>query len=118
MSLIRRVFCSECGAMRIRNGRSPYAVCPNGHGKLVQRFTRAELRQAIEVRLPRARRLGRREFTIDGHEGLFGYRDGDGRRRANPGDQVAPDQVIARHETQSRRLVRVFSRLKDIRKED
>ena len=109
--LLRRVFCPQCGAMRVRHGRSPYAVCPYGHGKLVRRFTKVEEREAVEAKLPRARRAGGRKFTIDGHEGLFGYRNGNGRRRAQPGNPVDPGEVIARHETDTRRLVRLFSPL-------
>jgi len=108
-TLMRRVFCPQCGAIRVRNARSPYAVCPNQHGRLVPRFTKAEEREAITEALPQARRTGRRQFTIDGHEGLFGYRNGSGRKRARPGDPVDQGEVIARHETGTRRLIRVFS---------
>ena len=108
--LCRRVFCPECGAVRICNVGSPYAVCPNGHGRLVRRFTKAELRKALAAKLPRARRLGRNRFTIHGHEGLFGYRNGSGRKPASPGMSVEADEVIARHVTRSRQLIRVFAR--------
>ena len=108
-SLIDRVFCSQCGATRIRNGRSPFALCPKGHGKLVRRFTKTQERQAVEAVLPEARREGRNVFTIAGHQGEFCYRNGKGRKRARPGDSVEPGEMIARHETKTRRLVRVFS---------
>ena len=108
--LCRRVFCPECGAVRICNDGSPFAVCPNGHGKLVRRFTKAELRTVLNAKLPQARRLGRNRFTIDGHEGLFGYRNGSGRRPALPDTSVEEDEVVARHVTRTRQLIRVFAR--------
>jgi len=104
------VFCPECGAMRVRRRRSPYAVCPNGHGKLVPRFTKADVRQAIVTTIPRARRVGRNRFQIKGHKGLFCYRGGSGRRRAEPGMPLRPDELIARHRTRKRQLIRVFTR--------
>jgi hypothetical protein len=109
-SLIRRVFCAECGAIRIRQPRSPYAICPNGHGRLVQRFTVAEYRQAIAAGLPRARRIGRSTFAIDGHNGPFCYRDGSGRRRVEPDAKVQANEIVARHVVRTRVLIRVFTR--------
>jgi hypothetical protein len=106
----RRVFCPECGAVRVRNAGSPHAVCPNGHGRLVPRFSEAQMRKALVAALPRARRLGRNRFSIDGREGLFGYRNGSGRRPASPGMSVQADEVVARHVTRSRQLIRVFAR--------
>ena len=108
--LCRRVFCPECGAVRICHRGSRYAVCPNGHGKLVPRFSKAEMRRALDLALPLARRLGRNRFAIDGRQGLFGYRNGSGRRRAEPGMAIEPDEVIARHVTRSRQMIRVFAR--------
>ena len=109
--LCRRVFCPECHAVRITHSASRYAVCPNGHGRLVPRFTKAELRRALDDALPRARRLGRNRFAVDGQEGLlFGYRNGSGRRRAEPGMAIEPDEVIARHVSSGRQLVRVYAR--------
>ena len=108
--LDKRVFCPQCGAMRICHPRSQYAVCPNGHGRLVPRFTKAEARQVFAASLPRARRIGRNKFAIDGRKGLFGYRGGSGRRPAKPGMPVRRDEVIARHVTAKRQLVRVFAR--------
>jgi len=109
--LVKRVVCCECGEIRVHNYRSPYAVCPNGHGKLVRRFSQAEERRAIAAVLPEARLVGHRRFTIEGHDGLFAYRNGSGHKPARPGDTVGPDQVIARHETTAGRLIRVFSRI-------
>jgi len=108
--LCRRVFCPECGAVRICHRGSRYAVCPNGHGKLVPRFSKAEMRKALAAALPQARRLGRNRFAIDGCQGLFAYRNGSGRRRAEPGMAIEPDEVIARHVTRSRQIIRVFAR--------
>jgi hypothetical protein len=108
--LVRRVFCPECGAIRIHPNRSRFAICPNGHGRLVPRFTAAERRKAIAARLPRARRLGHNQFVIDGHEGRFAYRDGNGRRRAAPDERIQADEVLARHVTRTRTLIRVFAR--------
>ena len=107
--LVKQVFCPECGAVRIHPRRSHYAVCPNGHGKLVPRFTEAERRKAIAAKLPRARRVGRSVFVIDGHEGRFTYRNGNGRRLAAPDQQVQADEVLARHMTRTRMLIRVFA---------
>lgn len=105
--LIERVFCQQCGAVRMRNGRSPHAVCPNGHGKLVHQFTKRELREACDAVLPEARLVGRKTFTIAGHPWkTFCYRDGV--KRAMPGDTVGPDDVIARYETKAGSLYRVF----------
>ena len=108
--LARRVLCPECGAVRICCRRpSPYAVCPNGHGKLVRRFTRSEAREVINATLPRAQRVGRNRFQIEGHSGLFEYRNGNGRKAAAPGAKINPGEVIARHVTPRRQLIRVFS---------
>jgi len=108
-ALVRRVFCPQCGAMRIRLHRSRYAVCPNGHGRLVSRFTETERHKAIASKLPRARRVGRNAFVIDGHEGRFAYRAGSGRRPATPDQKVEADEVLARHVTRARTLIRVFA---------
>ena len=108
--LDKRIFCPQCGAMRICHPGSPYAVCPNGHGRLVPRFNKSEARQAFVASLPLARRVGRNKFTIQGRKGLFGYRGGSGRRPATPGTPVARDEVIARHVTATRQLIRVFAR--------
>jgi len=108
--LVTRVFCPQCGAVRIHPHRSRYAVCPNGHGRLVPRFTRAERRKAIVAKLPRARRVGRKAFAIDGYEGRFAYRNGSGRRPAAPDAIVQADEVLARHVTRVRTLIRVFVR--------
>ncbi len=112
-NLIQRVFCPECGAMRIRNHRSRFAVCPNGHGRLVPRFTEAERRRATAKKLPRAWRVGRHVFVIDGHKGRFAYRDG--RQPAAPDAIVGSNEVLARYVTRARTLIRVFVR-KDPRK--
>ena len=109
-SLIRRVFCAECGAVRIRQACSPYAVCPNGHGRLVPRFTKAECQQAIAAVLSQARRVERNTFAIDGHDGLFCYRGGSGRRRVEPDAKVQTDELVARHVLRTPALVRVFAR--------
>lgn len=106
----KQVFCQQCGAIRICQPGSPYAICPNGHGRLVPRFTRREVRQALVASVPRARRVGRNRFTIRGHEGLFEYRHGSGRRAARPGMTIGPDEVIACHVARKRRLIRVFAR--------
>lgn len=108
--LVKRVFCPKCGAVRICLARSRYAVCPNAHGKLVPWFTEAERRKAIAAKLPRARRVDRNTFTITGRRGQFGYRDGSGRRPAAPDAKVQAGEVIARHVTASRTLIRVFAR--------
>ena len=108
---VRRVFCPQCGAMRVSQGRSRYAVCPNGHGRLVARFTQAERQQAIAARLPMARRIvGCGAFVIDGQDGLFRYRNGSGRRPVGPDHPVDAGQVVARHVTRTRCLIRVFIR--------
>ena len=109
-SLDKQVFCSQCGAMRICHPGSQYAVCPNGHGKLVPRFTKQRAHQAFVASLPRARRVGRNLFKIQGQEGLFGYRNGSGRRPARPGMPLGPDEMIARHIIGKRLLIRVFAR--------
>lgn len=109
-TLRNRVLCPECGAVRIRNRRSPHAVCPNGHGKLVPRFSRHELREVLSATIPRARRIRRNTFVVDGYQGLFCYRGGKGRKRATPGMAIEPGEVIARHVTGRRQLIRVFSR--------
>lgn len=108
--LVERVFCPKCGAVRICLARSRYAVCPNAHGKLVPRFTSADRRKAIAAKLPRARRTDRNTFTITGCRGQFGYRDGSGRRPAVPDARIRAGEVVARHVTPARTLVRVFAR--------
>lgn len=108
--LVKRVFCPECGAIRIRQSRSTYAVCPNGHGKLVQRYSALELRKAIAAALPRAYRIRQSEFVIDGHEGRFTYRNGNGRRSTAADEKVQTDEVLARHVTAARTLIRIFAR--------
>ena len=105
---VTRVFCPQCGAVRIHPHRSRYAICPNGHGRLVPRFTRAERCKAIVAKLPRARRVRRKAFIIDGYEERFEYRDG--RRPAAPDAIVQADEVLARHVTRVRTLIRVFVR--------
>ncbi len=105
-NLTHRVFCPECGAMRIRNHRSRFAVCPNGHGRLVPRFTEVERRKAIVRRLPRAWRVGRSEFFIDGYDGRFAYHNG--RQPATPDATVGSNEVLARYVTRARTLIRVF----------
>jgi hypothetical protein len=108
--LVNRVFCRECGAIRIRQGRSSYAVCPNGHGRLVPRFSTQERRQAITARLPCAYRIKRNEFVIDGHNGRFAYRNGNGRRATRPDEGVQVDEVLARHVLRKRTMIRIFAR--------
>lgn len=107
---LKRVFCPECGAVRIRHGRSTFAVCPHGHGRLVPRFTHAECDKAIASQLRRARRVGRRTFAIAGRKGPFVFRNGNGRRRAAPDAKVQADEVVARYVTPKRTLIRVFTR--------
>ena len=106
----KQVFCPECGALRICHPGSQYAVCPDGHGKLVPRFTKERAHQAFVASLPRARRVGRNLFRISGRAGLFGYRDGSGRRPATPETRLEPDEAIARHVIGNRQLIRVFAR--------
>jgi hypothetical protein len=108
--LVQRVFCPQCGAVRVRPHRSRYAVCPNGHGRLVPRFSTVEFRKAIAARLPRAWRLRRNVFVIDGCEGRFRYRAGNGRRSAAPDEKIEVDEVLARHVTRTRTLIRVFTK--------
>jgi hypothetical protein len=105
-NLTQRVFCPECGAMRIHNHRSRFAVCPNGHGRLVPRLTEADRRKAIVRRLPRAWRVGRHVFVIDGYDDRFAYQNG--RRPAMPDATVASNEVLARYVTRARTLIRVF----------
>lgn len=107
-NLIQRVFCPECGVMRIRNHRSRFAVCPNGHGRLVSRFTEIERRKAIMKRLPRAWRVGRKTFVMDGYEGRFAYQNG--RQPVRPDATVGSNEVLARYVTPARTLIRVFVR--------
>ena len=59
--LVRRVFCPECGAVRTVNGGSPYALCPNGHGKLVRRFRKRDVKRALQEALPVAQKVGRND---------------------------------------------------------
>jgi len=108
--ILKQVLCPECGAVRISHRGSRYAVCPDGHGRLVPKFTKAEAHEALATLLPVARRIGRNKFTIDGQEGLFTYRNGAGLRPVEPGTVVGHDEVLARHVTPTRRLIRVFSR--------
>jgi hypothetical protein len=107
---IKRVFCNVCGAIRICQGRSRYAVCPNGHGRLVPRFTRTERRRAIIARLPKAHRAGRHVFRIDRHDGVFQYRDKCGRQPAEPDVELKTDEVVACYVSRDRAFVRVFAR--------
>jgi hypothetical protein len=106
--LKRRVLCPECGAIRIHHTGSQYAACPNGHGKLVRKYTPAELRAVLIDSLPRAHYINRRTFRIEGHDGFFSYRNGSGRRRAEPDTVPEPGGVVALRETRGRRLVRVY----------
>ena len=108
--LSAQVFCPECGAMRVCQPGSRYAVCPSGHGRLVPRFTKAQAQDSFVASLPRARRVARNLFRIQGHPGLFCYLNGSGRRRATPGTGVEADEVVARRVTRSRQLIRVFTR--------
>lgn len=108
--LSEQFVCPECGAVRICHPKSLYAVCPNGHGRLMPRFTQADLQQTFAATLPRARRVGRNRFKIAGHKGVFGYRNGSGRRRAVPDTVIQADEVIARHVVRKRQLIRVFAR--------
>ena len=114
--LARRVFCPECGAVRIANGGSPYAVCPNGHGKLVRRFKKGEIKQALKEALPVAHRVRRNTYTICGQSGLFCYRDGAGRKPVVLGAPLHPNEVVARHVGQTRQLIRVFTRKKAVKR--
>ena len=66
-----QVFCSQCGAMRICRRDSPYAVCPNGHGRLVPRFTKREARQASSRPSPAPAAWDATGSTIAGHAGPF-----------------------------------------------
>jgi len=109
--LVQRVFCPQCGAIRVHAHRSRWAVCPNGHGKLVPRFTRAERRKAIALKLPRAWRVGHNAFLIDGCDGRYSYRNG--RQPVAPDAAVQSGEILARYVTPARTLVRVFVR-KDI----
>jgi hypothetical protein len=108
--LVDRVFCSDCGAIRVHAHGSRYVVCPNGHGRLMPRFNNDEFRKAIAAKLPRAWRLRRNLFVIDGHDGRFTYRAGNGRRVAPPDERVEANEVIARYVTRARTLIRVFTK--------
>jgi hypothetical protein len=107
-ALTKRVFCGECGSVRIRQGRSRHAVCPEGHGRLVAAFTLRERRKAIVTALPQARRIHRHAFEITGREGLFDYPAGSGRRPVEPNASVQADELVACYYTGTRTLVRVF----------
>jgi len=111
---ISSVFCPECGLLRICNPGSPYAVCPNGCGRLVPRYTRAEFRQAVGQKLPEARkqRRGRFAISVDGRVGRYAYYV-DGRAPAAPDATVAPGLVLARYEAKSGRRIRVFVAVAD-----
>jgi hypothetical protein len=76
----------------------------------VPRFSKSEAKQAFVAMLPRARRVGRNRFSIQGHEGLFCYRQRSGLRPIQPGASVAPDEVVACRVAKKRRLIRVFAR--------
>jgi len=108
--LVRRVFCPACGAVRTVNGGSPYAFCPNGHGRLVRRFLKHDIKLALQEALPVARKVGRNTFTICGQPGQFCYRNGAGRRPVVLGTPLGPDEVIARNVGPVRQLIRVFTR--------
>ena len=105
-----RFVCPECGEVRITHRGAQFAACPNGHGRLVPRFTQQEARAALLAAVPRARRVGKNLFRIRGRAGLFVYRDGNGRRAARPGTRTQPNEIIARHVTPKRQLIRVFTR--------
>jgi hypothetical protein len=108
--LVRCVFCPACGAVRTINGGSPYALCPNGHGKLVRRFRKRDIKRALQEALPVARKVGRNTYTICGQPGRFCYRNGAGRRPVVLGAPLGPDEVIARHVAPVRQFIRVFTR--------
>jgi hypothetical protein len=75
MSEERTDVCRDCGAELVNIPGTPHAVCPNGHGRLVRRFSRDE-RKALRLArkwgpLPQAKRIrphGKR-WVIDGQEG-------------------------------------------------
>jgi hypothetical protein len=110
-NLVTRVFCPECGVIRIHAHRSRYALCPNGHGKLVPGFTAAERRKAIAKRFPRAWCVGHNVFVIESHSGRFAYRGGNGRRAVALNVAVQDDEVLARHVTRARTMIRIFTRI-------
>lgn len=107
---VERVFCPECGAIRIHVLGSRYVICLNGHGRLMPRFSNAEFRKAVAAKLPRAWRLRRNLFVIDGREGRFTYRAGNGRRAAAPNERVEADEVVARYVTRARTMIRAFTK--------
>jgi len=109
--LTERVFCSECGSVRMRHAGSRYAVCPRGCGRLVARFTRPQIRMAVLSRLPRAFADGHGHYTISRRKGTFVFRDGDGRRPAAADAVVGPDQVVAWLYNEGRLRIRIFTRL-------
>ena len=57
--LVNRVFCPECGAIRIRQPRSRYADLSQRAWPPCAAVHRADRRKAVTARLPRARRVGR-----------------------------------------------------------
>ena len=104
--LQRRVFCPKCGCTRIRTSRQ-YAVCPNGHGKLVRKFTKAETKRATLGKLPEATRINKKHFAIKGRKGLWSWINSP----AKPGDKVEANQMIARYMPGGAMWVRVFTKV-------
>lgn len=115
LTLAQRIWCPECGSVRMRSRTFRYTVCPNGHGKLVPAFTKADYKMTVVSGLPEATRVWApaKSFTIVGREGLWFWEAGDGNRLAGPGAHVRNDQVVARYHTPGGlTLVRVFTQVK------
>jgi hypothetical protein len=109
--LARRVFCPECGQVRLRNAGSRYAVCPNGHGKLVRRFDNKELRMATIASLPRAFPNPDGTYTVSRRTDRYCFEHGDGCRPVMPGAATRADQIVAWIYNAGRLRVRVFTKL-------
>jgi hypothetical protein len=82
------------------------------------RFSNDEFRKAVTAKLPRAWRLRRNLFVIDGYEGRFTYRAGSGWYVASPDEKVETNEVVARYVTRARTLIRVFTRKTSLKSQD
>jgi hypothetical protein len=87
-----------------------YAVCPNGHGRLVRKFTKAEARRATLAKLPEATRVNRKHFTIEGHKGLWEWINiplkANEKARA-----LKANQVVAKYMPGGAMWVRMFTKI-------
>ncbi len=99
LTLRDRVYCKECGKRRIKVD-FPYALCPEGHGKLTARHSVADVSKLRVESYPEATQVGhhkrRRRFTITGYQEYYVYALSNTTSDTTEAAKIKPSQVKVR----------------------